>query len=239
MKNVIITGGVGGIGGAITEKFIKNGFCVIALDIDDERGEKLAKQYGDKNFRYMHVDVTDIAAVQKAAESFGAVNHVLTLAGRALEDEWGGLSAMTAASVRESIDLNLFGHINVIRAFLPALERGEGEKTVTVISSINNAGGFGLPAYSAAKAGLVGFVKTVAMEFGKKGIRVNAVSPGTVPTEMTLKEPKNFSDLLRGTALGKFANKNDVATLVFALSEDFTTVTGQEFIIDAGQMVVR
>lgn len=239
MKNVVITGGVGGIGGAITEKFVQSGFYVIALDIDDVRGAKLQSQYGNDKFRYIHVDVTDIAAVQQVAKAFGAVNHIVTLAGRALADEWGGLSAMAAESVRGSIDLNLFGHINVIHAFLPALENGKGEKTVTVISSINNAGGFGLPVYSAAKAGLVGFVKTVAMEFGKKGIRVNAVSPGTVHTEMTQKEPKDFSELLRGTALGKFAEKNDVATLVYALSEDFTTVTGQEFIIDAGQTVVH
>lgn len=239
MKNVIITGGVGGIGGAITEKFIQNGFYVVALDIDDERGALLTQQYGNSKFRYIHVDVTDVAAVQKAAQGFSAVNHIVTLAGRALDGEWGGLSAMTAQSVRASIDINLFGHINVVHAFLSALENGEGEKTVTVISSINNAGGFGLPVYSAAKAGLVGFVKSVAMELGKKGIRVNVVSPGTVRTEMTLKEPKDFSELLRGTALGKFADKKDVATLVYALSEEFVTVTGQEFVIDAGQTVVH
>ena len=239
MKNVIITGGVGGIGGAITDKFIKNGFCVIALDINDEQGKVMQERYGNKSFRYMHVDVTDIDAVHAAAKEVASVQHIITLAGLALGDEWKGVTGMTAENIRRSVDLHLFGHLNVIHAFLPAMEKTSGERSVTVISSINNAGGFGLPVYSAAKAGLVGFAAAAASELGQKGIRINAVSPGTVPTEMTLKEPKDFTALLKTTALGKFAQKEDVATLVYALSEEFVTVTGQEFVVDAGQTVVH
>ena len=239
MKNVLVTGGVGGIGGAITDKFIANGFCVTAFDIDDARGAEFGAKYGKDNFRYIKVDVTDTAAVAAAVKGIGSLNHVITLAGRAYGDEWSGFAGMALDSVRGSIELNLFGHLNVIHACLPLLEKSDGEKSVTLVSSINRSGGFGLPVYSAAKAGLIGFVRSVAAELGGKGIRINAVSPGTIPTEMTLKEPKDFSALLKTTALGKFAQKEDVATLVYTLSEEFVTVTGQEFVIDAGQTVVR
>lgn len=239
MKNVLVTGGVGGIGGAITDKFIAKGFRVTAFDVDDERGAEFCARYGKDKFRYVKADVTDEKAVAAAVKDIESVNHVITLAGRAYGDEWKGFSGMSLGSVRGSIELNLFGHLNVIYACLPILEKSGGERSVTVVSSINRSGGFGLPVYSAAKAGLVGFVRTVAAELGGKGIRINAVSPGTIPTEMTLKEPKDFGALLKTTALGKFAQKEDVAALVYSLSEEFVTVTGQELVIDAGQTVVR
>lgn len=234
MKQVIVTGGVGGIGGAVSEIFVKNGFFVTAFDLNDRAGKEFEERLG-ANFRYCRVDVTDISAVACAAKGFSAVNHVVTLAGRALPNEWKGVAGMEPSEILASLQLNLFGHLNVIRAFLPALEKGEGERSVTLVSSINNAGGFGLPAYSAAKAGLIGFVNASAAELGQKGIRINAVSPGTVPTEMTKREPKDFSALLLTTALGKFVSASDVAKLVYALSEEFVSVTGQEIVIDAGQ----
>ena len=240
-KNVLITGGAGGIGSEIVKRFIEGGFFVHVIDIDTKGAKELLTTFGKDNINVINVDVTDESALKNYVLSLKdfSIEHIITVAGRALCDEWKGFLNLGLDSVKKSVELNLLGHLNVIHEFAPFLTKTSNNKSVLMISSINALGGFGLPAYSAAKAGLVGFMNATAFEFGDLGIRINVLSPGTIVTEATKKEPKDFGSLLNGTAINKFATADEVADLSFRICNDFTSVTGQNFIIDAGQSISR
>lgn len=241
-ENVIISGGAGGIGQEIAAKFVKEGYFAYLLDIDDQEAEKVVNALGDANCKYLKLDVTDICATEKLCKTFSddfSIKHIITLAGRALAEEWVGFEGQSMESIGKSVDLNLVGHLNVIKAFLPFLKKSEGDKSVLMISSINSFGGFGLPVYSAAKAGLHGFASAVADEFGKFSARINTLSLGTVVTASTKKEPKDFDELLRGTALGRFVKTSDVAEMAYHICHTMTVMTGENLVLDAGQTKVH
>ena len=228
MKNILITGGTGGIGSAISKKFLSEGFTVYSLDL-------VNKDFGE-NFHNIVCDVTSIYELTKIKESLKDIkfDHIITLAGRALEDEWKDFQDIDVTSISKSITLNLSAHLLTIRTFLDLLDDASSKKSVILMSSINAYGGFGLPIYSSAKAGLVAFSKSVHPHLSKLGVRVNTICPGTIVTEATLGEPKNFEELLKTTKLGRFMTKEEVADLTYELCE-LSNETGKVFNIDAGQ----
>ena len=239
MKQVVITGAAGGIGSAITRVFATNGCFVYAVDINGEACRALAASIGEDRCRPIVLDVTDRQAVANFAASLPpdlTLDHLITLAGRALDGEWLPLAQIDPEVIERSIQLNLTGHILMAHALYPFLKNNSTDKSVTLISSINAKGCFGLPIYSAAKAGLSGFMTGALNAFGRDGIRINVVSPGTVVTPATLEEPKDFDKLLGTTALNRFVTPEDVAKLVWQVCNEFTTVTGHDFVIDAGQL---
>ncbi len=237
MKEVLITGGAGGIGREIVAAMLARGFKVHVIDTDEVAGARLAEQYGHDRVRLYHVDVTDPEALTALAASVSqemALDHIITLAGRALAEEWQGFAASPMSAIDRSVTLNLAGHLQTIHAFLPLMKK-EGDRSVLLVSSINALSDFGLPIYSAAKAGLVGFVNSSVGELGARGIRVNAILPGTVVTEATMTEPKDFEKLLSTTALGRFVPAAEVAKCVAAVTCDLCSMTGQSLVLDAGQ----
>lgn len=223
-KYVLITGAAGGIGSAIAKKFIQNGFKVVSIDLE-------SADFGE-NFFSEKADVTDVKSLLKIKDKYQGVEfeHLITLAGRALEDEWKPFKDQPIESFKESIELNLVGHLNTIKVFYEQIK-----KSIVTVSSINAYGGFGLPAYSSGKAGLIGFTRTVYKEFLKDGIRINTICPGTIVTDATLKEPKDFSELLKTTRNGRFATKEEVADLAYQLCEN-SKESGEIKIIDEGQL---
>ena len=228
MKNILISGGTGGIGSAISKKFLSEGFKVYSLDLCD-------KDLGE-DFHNIVCDVTSIEDLRKVKDSLKDIKfaHIITLAGRALEDEWKDFQDIDIESIGKSIDLNLSAHLYVIRTFLDMLDEKDNHKSIILMSSINAYGGFGLPIYSSAKAGLVAFSKSVHPHLTKLGVRVNTICPGTIVTEATLTEPKNFEELLKTTKLGRFMTKEEVADLTYKLCE-LSNETGKVVNIDAGQ----
>lgn len=242
MKNVLVTGGAGGIGSSISKAFMDNGYFVYIVDTDREAAGRLEVEYGADHCRAVDLDVTDPAAIRAYCASLGddfSLNHIVTLAGRALEGEWLPFQQQSLETAQRSVQLNLLGHINIIHAFLPFLKKGEGERSILMVSSINASEHFGLPVYSAAKAGLCGFMNGIVGELGREGIRINTVSPGTVLTPATEAEPKDFNRLLKGAALDRFATADDVANTVFSVCTVFHGMTGHNLILDAGQSVMH
>lgn len=239
MENILVSGGAGGIGTAIIKELKNNGYNPIILDIDKENSEKLKEECDLKDVWVL--DVTDIKSLKEFRDKLSSdfkIDHIVTLAGRALENEWQLFETQDINEIHKSIELNLIGHINVIHTFLPILKKSDcDKKSITFISSINAFGDFGLPAYSASKSGMYGLVKCLCSEFGKEGIRINAISPGTIVTPATELEPKNFEELLKGTAIGKFATKEEVASLVRFIIET-NGLTGQNLVLDAGQSTI-
>ena len=227
MKNVLISGAAGGIGSAIASKFLREGFKVYSLDL-------VSIDLGD-NFVNVKCDVTCHKSLLKAKKLLKDVefSHIISLAGRALPNEWKKFKEVDLDTLQDSVMLNLVGQMNVVKVFYDQLV-GE-TKSVVLMSSINAYGGFGLPAYSAAKSGLFGFMNTVKDEFLEDGVRINTVAPGTIVTNATKKEPKDFDDLLKYTRNGRFATKEEVADLTYTLCES-SKETGSIKIIDEGQL---
>lgn len=238
MKNVLITGGAGGIGSEIVKKFAEKGYYVYFVDTDQNNANKLIKKVGKDKCEFLKLDVTNVEEIKNYCKNLKKsfkLNHIITLAGRALENEWKPFEQQTLEDMQSSINLNLMGHINIIHCFLPYLKNAKGDKSILMISSINATDCFGLPAYSASKSGLYGFKNATTHEFGQMGIRINTLSPGTVITEATQKEPKDFTSLLKGSALNKFATSAQVADLSYHICNTFATMTGQDCVLDAGQ----
>lgn len=236
----VVVGGAGGIGSAIVRRFASGGASVAIGDRDAQRGGQLASELGDA-VRFFQVDVLDQESIDTFAAdltgAYGCIDHLISLAGGSLEGEYRGLKVLTPEMIHGSIDVNLKSHLFLVRALLSLLGAGEeGDRSITFVSSINAIKDYGLPAYSAAKAGLLGLVYPLSTELGQGQIRVNALLPGTVVTERTAKLPRRLDDSRRnGTALGRFAAPEEIADVAWAIAEVMTCVTGQSIVADCGQ----
>ena len=242
MKNLIITGGAGGIGQEIVKKFVRNGYFVYILDTDLKASKKLVEELGKDKCSCANVDVRDVKALDKFVKSLGddfALNCLITCAGRALHNEWKPFCEQTYSTIKDSVELNLIGHLYSVYAFLPLLKNATGDRSILFVSSINATDCFNLSAYSSAKSGLYGFMNSTVKEFGEMGIRINTLSPGTIKTKATDVEPKEFDKLLSCTALNRFATTKNVADTAFAICDIIDGITGQNIVVDAGQTKIH
>jgi 3-oxoacyl-[acyl-carrier protein] reductase len=237
----LVTGGVGGLGTAVVDRFLKEKIKVLVVDISEPNGRN-AWWLDSEMVLYRKLDVSSIEGVTEFVKQLHdddvRLRHCVSLAGGALPQEFGGLEKINDTVIEQSIKLNLQSHIVLARNVLPLLKRSEVQnKSVTFVSSINAIMDFGLPTYSAAKAGLLGLTKTLSSELGKYGIRVNCVLPGTVLTTRTSLEPKAFDEYLKGSVLGRFATPEEIGEVIFCIAEKLTCITGQGLIADCGQTV--
>lgn len=237
MKEVLISGGAGAIGQEIVKAFINQGYKVYVMDKDRRNLAQLMSSLNSNSVVPLVLDVTSVKQVQACAQELQGVcqlDHIITLAGRALEGEWGKFVDQDLQVIHGSVDVNLLGHMNVIHSFYPHLKKKENS-SILMISSINAISNYGLPSYSAAKAGLIGFMNATVDDFGADGVRINVISPGTVVTPATLKEPKDFEALFKGAALRKFVTAEEIGTAAYRVCSDFVSMTGHNLVIDAGQ----
>ena len=241
---VLVTGAGGAIGSAAVRAFLDAGYRVAALDVAPCVAEPEWEGY-----RGMVGDVRDPAAVARAvaeAGRMGPLQHVVEIAGGALPEEPPTQDDPTLLSVegfRASVELNLTSHFVVLRAALPERRRHPGAaRSLTLTSSWNALTGCGMPAYSAAKAGLIGMMHALVPPLGREGIRVNVVAPGTVRTPRTERiwagDAGHWERLEASTALGRLGTPGDVARAFVALA-GLAHVTGQVLVVDGGQMVKR
>jgi NAD(P)-dependent dehydrogenase (short-subunit alcohol dehydrogenase family) len=241
---VLVTGAAGGIGGATVDAFLAEGYCVVGLDreasVEAGRGER---------YRGYRVDLRDEEAVVTAVESaasIGPLRHVVGIAGGALSMEPASQhdpALLSTADFQASLDANLTTQYVMLRASLGWLRASAGDRSVAFTSSFNALAGWGMPAYSAAKAGLIGLMHALTPVLGPEGIRVNVIAPGTVRTTRTERiwrdDPEHFPRLERTSALGRLATPDDVARSFVALATHLTHVTGQVLVVDGGQLVKR
>lgn len=242
MKNyILVTGGAGGIGTAVVRRFLNDGFKIIVLDINEESGRNLVDE-NPNSILFYKVDITNSTEILELVTNLEhknmQIHHCISLAGGALVEEFGGIEQLNDDLIENSIRLNLSSHIMVSRNILPLMKNcKQSNKSISFISSINALMDFGLPAYSAAKSGLLGLTKVLSSEFGKYNIRVNSILPGTTLTESTATEPKSYKSYLKGSLLGRFATTNEIAEVIYSISENLTCITGQSIIADCGQSV--
>ncbi len=242
-QTIIVTGGAGDIGQALCRRFLSDGHRVAMLDRNSDALDRAAMALASPEaLLAAEADVTDLGSVRQAMARvearFGGIDVLVNNAGGVLSPTLG---TTEEADWLADIELNLNGAWRCVRAVqdgMIARRRG----TILNISSVNGSGIYGYPAYSAAKAGLVQLTRFLAVEFGRHGIRANAIAPGSVKTQAwkarVEKNPEIFERLKRWYPLGDICMPDDIAgAAAFLIGPDARMITGAVLPVDGGLSV--
>ena len=241
---VLITGGATGIGESLVQQFARQGSRVAFLDIVDEPARELARSLvaeGCPAPSYIHCDLTDIAALRAAvARVIRAYGTVDVLVNNAANDQRHRSEDVTPEFWDQCMDINLRPQFFTMQAVIPTM-RAAGRGSIINMSSISwMVPSTGLPAYTTAKAAVVGLTRTMAHELGPENIRVNCVLPGGIATERQQRlwyTPEYVANMIARQALKRTLVPDDVARLVlFLASDDSSAITNQSYIVDGGWM---
>jgi len=238
--SVFITGGGSGIGASLTDGFLAQGAKVAFVQRSDatEFCDAMAAKHGQRPL-FLPCDITDIAALQAAMATAAAAHGPITvLVNNAADDTRHSLETYTLADWDWNQSVNLRPHFFTIQAAVPAM-RAAGGGAIINFSSITYMMGFtGLPAYVAAKAGIVGLTHSLARELGPDRIRVNAILPGWVLTKRQLDlwaNPEARASHLKLQCLKDHLEPDDmIGTTLFLASGASKMMTGQALVVDGG-----
>ncbi len=239
-KNCIVTGGSKGIGRAIVELFAREGARVYYFsrsEADDPAGLSAAASAGGGSVKWMAVDVTDEAKVNEAVEAVvaeaGSVDALVNNAGITRD---GLVFRMSLEDWDAVLRANLTSAFLVSRAVARHMIKRRAGSIVSMSSVVGIMGNGGQTNYSASKAGIIGFTKSLAREVGSRGVRVNAIAPGFIETAMTEKIPAEAKEKMKaGIPLGRTGKAEDVAAAALFLCSDLSSyVTGEVLKVDGG-----
>jgi meso-butanediol dehydrogenase/(S,S)-butanediol dehydrogenase/diacetyl reductase len=240
---VLISGAAGGIGMATVDRFLESGYEVAGIDLSPS-----VEGLRSERYRGAVADVTQpdqlTAAVDRLLDG-RELKHVVGLAGGVVPEEWQVLRIEDSSAANEKFDaslsVNLSGQFSLIHAALARLGQTEGDRSITLCSSVNALRGYGGPAYSAAKAGLIGMMHALTTPLGERGIRINVVAPGTTRTlslERALaKDPTAIDRKAEETPLGRIGKPEDVAAVIESLADRLTYVTDEVIKVDGGHLL--
>lgn len=235
-RSVLVTGGSRGIGAGIVRGLAERGVRVgCGYATSEDAAGRLGGQYPGlvHPVRYLLGDtVSAERAVAECAEQFGRLDGVIANAGI-----WAGglLTRLGAEEWSRVVSTNVDGVAQICRAAMPYLQ-ASGSGSITIVSSVVGiTGGAGDTAYASAKAGLIGFARSLAKETACDGIRVNVLAPGFVETDMTAQlSEKSLHRIQRDTLLGRAGTIEEVAGAAIYLNEDATFCTGSVLAVDGG-----
>jgi 3-oxoacyl-[acyl-carrier protein] reductase len=238
-KVALVTGAAQGIGKAIALLLAQKGADIVVSDINLERAEETAREIEaiDRKAMAIRVDVADFNEVERMVgailERFGQIDILVNNAGiardklilRMTEEDWDAV-----------LNVNLKGTFNCTKAVIRHMSKQRRGKIVNIASVVGEMGNVGQANYSASKAGVIGFTKTIAREFAQRGINVNAIAPGYIETPMTeLLPEKTKEELRRMIPMERLGRAEDVAEAVlFLVSETSSYITGQVLNVNGG-----
>jgi NAD(P)-dependent dehydrogenase (short-subunit alcohol dehydrogenase family) len=241
-KTIIITGGNAGIGLATALLFARNGVNVAIIGRRAKENGMARAQVEAAGAQCLDFagDVTDEAflraSVNQTAETFGGLHYAFNNAG--VEQVPTALSDQTIDDYRRIIDVNVMGVWLAMREEIPLIQRSGGGCIVNTASVAGLVGMAGIPLYIAAKHAVLGLTKSVALEYAKHGVRVNAVCPGAVRTDLydrfTGKNPEMEKAIEGMHPMGRSGTPEEVASAVLYLCRDATWTTGQGVVMDGG-----
>jgi len=239
-KTAIVTGSGRGIGRSIAKELAATGANVVinyatSADAAQALADEMGKEYGTKTL-VVKADVTDYdqvgQMVKQVVDTFGQIEILVNNAGITRDKT---LKNMSKQNWDEVINADLSSVFNCTRQVLPfMLERKYG-RIVTISSFVGQAGNIGQTNYAAAKAGILGFTKALALEVSRSGITVNAVCPGFIETDMLMGVPENIRQgLINRIPAARFGTPEEVAACVRYLVTEGDYITGESIAINGG-----
>jgi 3-oxoacyl-[acyl-carrier protein] reductase len=230
-KTALVTGGSRGIGRAIASELAGAGAAVVVgYRSGAEEAETVASEIGG---RAIQADVSDGEEARRLVEEAGEIDILVNNAGitrdgllmRMPDDDWNSV-----------LGTNLGGVFHTCRAASRGMLKRRAGSIVNLSSIVGVHGNPGQTNYAAAKAGIIGFTKSLARELGNRGVRANVVAPGYISTRLTEELPGELKELmLQNTPLGRFGSPEDVAGAVrFLCSDEASFITGEVLLVDGG-----
>ncbi len=238
MRRVLVTGGTRGIGRAVAEAFLQRGDRVLFLYRKSEEQAEELRQLGAVGYR---CDLSDLSVLKETCKRIlaeeGSVQVLVNNAGIA---QFSLLHEVTDEMWEAVRSVNYDAPFYLTRAFLPGMIRQKYGRILNISSMWGQVGASCEVAYSAAKAGVIGFTKALAKEVGPSGITVNCIAPGVVDTEMNAGlSGDTRKELKEETPLGRLGTPLDVAkACIFLSSEDGAFITGQVLGVNGGLVIV-
>lgn len=239
----LITGATGGLGTAMCEKLAEDGYQVVGNYRTKEKADKWQQEMKEKGLeiKLFYGDVSDYDSVGKMiteiAKEMGTIDILVNNAGITRDKT---ILKMTRADWEAVINTNLNSVFNTTHHVLGKMVEQKYGRIINISSVNGQRGQIGQTNYSAAKAGMHGFTKSLAMEVARKGITINTISPGYIATDMVTSIPQEIieSKILPGIPMGRLGGTQEVAHLVsFLASEQASFITGANYAINGGQHV--
>lgn len=242
-KVALVTGGTRGIGRKIAEKFAENGYNLVlnyvSSNVDLEVIKEAFKKYKN-SVLILKADVSKYEEcenlVKEAINKFGKVDVLVNNAGITKD---GLIAMMKEENFSKVIDVNLKGTFNMCRNLVPYMMKNKSGNIVNISSVVGIIGNAGQSNYAASKAGVIGFSKALAKELAGRNIRVNAVAPGFIDTDMTsILSDKVKENIYSQIPLKRMGKAKEVANVVYFLSsEESSYITGQVINVDGGMVM--
>ena len=235
-RNIFVTGATGGIGGSIIETLNQNGANIIASGTNEEKLNRIKSKY--KNIKKINFNVSNHkkidSLVEEVSDSFnGKIDGLINNAGinndnlslRMSLDEW-----------QKVIDINLTSTFLLSKFFIKKMLKNKYGKIVNITSIVGHTGNIGQSNYAASKSGIIGMSKSLALEYAKKNITINCVSPGFIDTDMTEKIDEKFkAQLIEKIPINRLGQPKDVANVVSFLMSDLSNyITGETIHVNGG-----
>ena len=234
-KKILVTGATGGIGNCLVKKFYENGAQIVATGTNEEKLDNLKK-----NFSNIHIEKFQLNKHDKIEEFINMIDNKLNgleilinnagitldnLSIRLSEENW-----------KKVIEINLTSTFLMCKHSIKKMLRKKYGKIINITSIVGHTGNIGQANYSASKAGIVAFSKSLALEYAKKNININCVSPGFIKTEMTDKIDENFKkNLIEKIPSGNLGSGEDVSNCVAFLASDMANyINGETIHVNGG-----
>ena len=234
-KKILVTGATGGIGNALVKKFVSLQGDVLATGTKAEKLDELKKNF--PNLKVKKFDISEHSRIEEFIENvsleLGGLDILINNAGinsdnlslRMKDDEW-----------KKVIDINLTSTFLLSKNSIKKMLKTKYGRIVNITSIVGHTGNLGQVNYSASKSGIIGMSKSLAIEYAKKNITINCVSPGFIVSEMTMGIPEKMKLLLTSRIpMGKLGTGEDVSNCVaFLSSESASYVTGETIHVNGG-----
>jgi 2-hydroxycyclohexanecarboxyl-CoA dehydrogenase len=240
-RTALVTGGASGIGAATCRRLAAEGARVAVTDMNRAGAEEVAAEIDGAACELdVRSEESIAAALHQAEQELGPIDVLVNNAGY---DEWSWFTDTDPALWDRVLAVNLRGVIAVTHAVLPGMQERRRGRIVNTASEAGRVGSSGSAVYSAAKAGVIGFTKAIAIENGRYGITCNAVAPGPIDTPLLMAAPQQLGDLgkrivetmVGSTNLRRLGHPDEVAAAIaFLASDDASYVTGQALGVSGG-----